>query len=66
MIDTNIQMELIKLDSLLNIMDREFYEFEATSDSGTIPQRIDDFRALVVSMKAITSNILGTDKTKAA
>ena len=56
--DPHTEMKLIQLDSLLNIMDREFYEFEAALDSGTIPQRIDDFRALVVSMKAIVQELL--------
>lgn len=66
MADTNTQMKLIRLDSLLNIMDREIYEFSETLDRDTAPQRIDDFRALVASMKRITRDILGTDETKTA
>lgn len=53
----DIAMKLIRLRSLLNIMDREIYEFSETLDSGTIPQRIDDFRALVASMKGIVQDI---------
>ena len=64
--DPCTEMKLTQLDSLINIMDREIYEFEATLDSGTIPQRIDDFRALVASMKEITRELLGQDQAKAS
>ena len=57
--DPRTEMKLIRLDSLLNIMDRELYNFSETRGSNTIPQRIDDFRALVSSMKEIVQGIAG-------
>jgi hypothetical protein len=47
------ELKLIRIGALLNIMDRELYEFSETGDNATIPQRIDDLRALVASMQGI-------------
>lgn len=66
MINASIEMKIVRLDSLLNVMNREIYEFSEILDIDTVPQRIDDFRALVASMKGITRDILGTDEAKAA
>ena len=49
----DMELKLVKLEGLLNIMDRELYNFSESGDSATTPQRIDDFRALVAGMKAI-------------
>lgn len=57
-------MKYIRLNCLLNIMDRELYEFSETLDENTVPQRIDDFRALVASMKEIVCDILEPTEVK--
>lgn len=58
MTDPHDLMSLIRLESLLNIIDRDLYEFSETLEIETIPQRIDDFRALVASMKAIVRDLI--------
>lgn len=58
MTDTQPEIKMIQLDSLLNIMARELYEFSETLENDTAPQRIDDFRALTASMKGLVRDIL--------
>ncbi len=53
-----IELKLIRVRALLNIMDRELYEFSETGDAATIPQRTDDLRALVASMQEIVRDEL--------
>ncbi len=57
MSETYIKTQAMQLDSLLNIMDREIYEFSEFEDSNATPQRIDDFRALVTSMKEVVKTL---------
>ncbi len=50
---------LIRLNSHLNIMERELIDFSETWDVDTTPQRLDDLRALLVSTRAIVTDIMG-------
>lgn len=52
------EITLIRLNSHLNIMERELIDFSETWDAYTTPQRLDDLRALLVSMRAITTDIM--------
>lgn len=63
MIDIKTQMELNRLDSHLNIMEREIVDFSETWNSDTVPQRIDDLRVILTSIRGIATDILEPFKT---
>lgn len=52
------EINFIRLNSHLNIMERELIDFSETWDINTIPQRLDDLRALLVSTRAIVTDII--------
>ena len=62
MVDQNFEMKIIRLGSLLNIMEREIDGFLETGPRYTM-QRLDDFRALAMGMKDIIHTITPTDYT---
>lgn len=57
-----MQMKLYRLDSHLNIMEREIDDFSETWDSDAVPQRIDDLRVILASMRGIVTDILEPSK----
>ena len=57
MTDPHDLMSLIRLNSHLNIMERELIDFSETWDINTIPQRLDDLRALLVSTRTIANEL---------
>lgn len=61
MIDT--QIKLLRLDSHLNIMEREIFDFSETWNSDTVPQRIDDLGVILTSMRGIVTDILEPSET---
>jgi len=60
MADPYTEMNLIRLNSHLNIMERDLIDFSETwhSNTKTIPQRFNDLRALVSTMKELQEKLI--------
>lgn len=57
MINADTEMKLLRLNSYVNIMERELVEIPETEDK-ELPERVDDLRALVSSVQGIVQDML--------